>query len=148
MPRTTEKTRLLKRASVAAGLGLVFAASLGCQGNRAEEPPVHLWWQMDGQNKFDAQEENDFFYPIDCADEDERIAAEQEKMKKVGHEHYEPPRRCHARAMRTPPAGTIAVGQLKNDDHLHQGRGPNGRLVDSLPSSVPLTPALLARGEP
>ena len=107
IPRSFSKDTL-RATATAAGLGLVFALSLGCQGNRAEEPPVHIWHNMDFQNHFEAQEENDFFYPIDCAEEDEAVAAAAEEMAKKGHTHYNPPRKCHARAMRTPPEGTVA----------------------------------------
>ncbi|MCA9317626.1 MAG: cytochrome c [Planctomycetes bacterium] len=141
-------TRRIQQVARASALGLACALALGaCQGNRADEPPVHIWWQMDGQKHFEAQEENDFFYSVDCAEEEARIAEEQASSHAVGFDKYNPPRTCFARAMREPPAGTVAVGQLKNDDHLHQGRDVSGRLVDELPPSVPLTLELLSRGE-
>lgn len=51
------------------------------------------------------------------------------------------------RAQRPLVAGTVARGLLKADDHLFRGRGPDGRLVDSLPPSISLTAELLDRGE-
>jgi mono/diheme cytochrome c family protein len=51
------------------------------------------------------------------------------------------------RAMREPVAGTVAIGFLKDDDHLWRGRGIDGRLVDTLPAAHPLTDKLLARGQ-
>lgn len=51
------------------------------------------------------------------------------------------------RAQRPLVAGTVARGLLKADDHMFRGRGPDGRLVDELPPSIPLTEDLLARGE-
>jgi mono/diheme cytochrome c family protein len=51
------------------------------------------------------------------------------------------------RAMRTPPAGTVAVGQLRDDDHLYRGRNLDGTLADALPPSIKLDERLLARGE-
>src|SRR5690606_31166203 len=51
------------------------------------------------------------------------------------------------RAQRPIVPGTVARGLLKSDDHLFRGRGPDGRLVDELPPSIPLTEALLDRGE-
>jgi mono/diheme cytochrome c family protein len=51
------------------------------------------------------------------------------------------------RAMRLPPAGTVAVGQLRDDDHLHRGRNLDGTLADALPPSIKLDDRLLARGE-
>lgn len=51
------------------------------------------------------------------------------------------------RVMRTPPAGTVAVGFLKDDDHLYRGRNLDGTLSDALPPSMKLDDKLLARGE-
>lgn len=132
---------------VGAAVAVALAGAVGCHGNRAEDPPVHIWHNMDFQNYFEAQEENDFFYGIDCAKE--AAAAEESRIKaeKAGHPHHSQKPRCFARAMRTPPAGTVAVGHLKNDDHLYRGRGAHGRLLDELPASIPLTPQLLDRGE-
>jgi mono/diheme cytochrome c family protein len=51
------------------------------------------------------------------------------------------------RAMRTPPAGTVAVGFLKDDDHLYRGRNLDGTLADALPPAIKLDEKLLARGQ-
>ena len=99
----------------------------GCQGNRSDLPPVHLIHNMDFQARFDAQEENSFFQAIDCANA-------------LNHD-------CKGRAMRPPVPGTVAVGQLKDDDELHRGRGADGRLFDRLPASITLGPELLDRGQ-
>ncbi|PRP98312.1 hypothetical protein ENSA5_30450 [Enhygromyxa salina] len=41
---------------------VVLAGSLtGCWGNRSEEPPVHIIWNMDFQARWDAQEKTDMF---------------------------------------------------------------------------------------
>lgn len=106
----------------AAGLGA------GCQGNRSELPPVHLIQNMDFQQRFDAQEVNDFFKEVDCA---------------AAHN----PHQCEGRAARPQVPGTVAVGHLKDDDELYRGRGPDGRLLDRLPAAVKLGPELMARGE-
>ena len=119
MPRTHFST------SVAVG---ALALSLtACQGNRSNEPPVHIIQNMDFQARYDAQEQNDFFKDVDCA------AA-------LNHN-------CMGRADRPPIPGTVAVGQLKDDDELYRGRGADGRLFDRLPASVTLSAELLARGE-
>lgn len=107
---------------------LALAGAAGCQGNRSELPPVHLFLQMDFQQRYDAQEVNPFFKEVDCA------AAKN-------------PHSCQGRANRLPVPGTVAVGFLKDDDELHRGRGPDGRLIDRLPASIKLGPELLARGE-
>lgn len=51
------------------------------------------------------------------------------------------------RVMRKPPEGTVAVGLLKDDDHLHRGRNLDGSLADALPPSIKLDEKLLLRGE-
>ena len=51
------------------------------------------------------------------------------------------------RVMRPPVPGTIAVGYLKEDDHLWRGRLPNGALADELPAGIELSAALLDRGQ-
>ena len=50
------------------------------------------------------------------------------------------------RAMRAPVEGTVARGQLKDDDLLYRGRGFDGRLSDQLPESIKLDAQLLERG--
>lgn len=108
-------------------LAALALTTVACQGNRSELPPVHLIQNMDFQARFDAQEQNDFFHDVDCA-------------KAKNHD-------CFGMADRLPVPGTVAVGQLKDDDELHRGRGGDGRLFDRLPSSITLSPELLARGE-
>ncbi len=134
------KTQIL--AVLAATAAMSFLAA--CHGNRSEQPPVHLIQNMDFQARFDAQEQNDFFRGKDC-----RVKTDADGNVKTG-EHgetlYADPH-CQGRANRLPPAGTVAVGQLKDDDEYHRGRGPDGRLFDRLPAGVKLTPELLARGE-
>jgi len=51
------------------------------------------------------------------------------------------------RAMRLPVEGTVAQGQLREDDAFYHGRGPDGRLIDALPAGLTLDANLLARGE-
>jgi mono/diheme cytochrome c family protein len=45
---------------------------------------------------------------------------------------------------RTPPAGTVARGELRDDDRLYLGRDADGSPISDLP--VPLTAELLATG--
>ncbi len=119
----------MARSSTLLALTLVAsAAAAGCQGNRSELPPVHLVQNMDFQQRFDAQEVNQFFHDVDCA-----------KAKN--------PHTCEGKADRPPVPGTVAVGFLKDDDELHRGRGPDNRLIDRLPATIKLTPELMARGE-
>lgn len=66
-------------------------------------------------------------------------------------EHGEPqeenPFFADKRWMRKPVEGTVAVGLLKDDDHLYRGRNLDGTLADALPPSLKLDEKLLARGE-
>ncbi len=39
----------------------LFGALAACEGNRSELPPVHIFIDMDFQQRFDPQERNDFF---------------------------------------------------------------------------------------
>jgi mono/diheme cytochrome c family protein len=48
------------------------------------------------------------------------------------------------RAMRPEVPGTVARGSLKNDVHLHRGKGPDGQPASTLP--MELSRELLARG--
>lgn len=40
------------------------------------------------------------------------------------------------RAMRTPPAGTVARGHLQADDHMYRGKRPNGDFALTLPQGI------------
>jgi mono/diheme cytochrome c family protein len=51
------------------------------------------------------------------------------------------------RVMRKPPAGTVAQGFLKDDDHLYRGKNLDGTIADALPAGIELDEALLRRGE-
>lgn len=134
--------------TIALGAALVAAGLLaGCQGNRSDQPPVHIFQNMDFQHYYQAQEANDFYYPVDCPEE---YAEYEELRAKSLEEHGAEPvftKECWGRAMREPPAGTVAVGHLKDDDHLYKYRGPDGRLADSLPVQLELGEALMQRGE-
>lgn len=100
------------------GVAAMATVLTGCWGNRSEKPPVHIIWNMDFQDKWDAQEpapEGSIF--------------------------------ADGRAARPPVEGTVARGFLKDDDLLWRGRGFDGRYSDELPESIEVDEALLARGE-
>jgi mono/diheme cytochrome c family protein len=112
--------------TIAAGL-LLVATATGCKGNRSELPPVHIIQNMDFQQRYDAQERNDFF-------ED-------------GRAMRQPPEGVVA-------FGSSSTAKdphlLKADPHMYTGRDASGKHVDALPKS--LEPglkdgSLLARGE-
>lgn len=142
---------MITRAILIGLVGVVgLTTGAGCQGNRSDQPPVHLIDNMDFQKRYDAQEANDFYTDLDCpvAEADEKAEAHGDGAEGEhggGHGHHA--QTCWGRAMREPPAGTVAVGFLKDDDHLHRGRGPDGRLTDALPKQLELSEALLKRGE-
>jgi mono/diheme cytochrome c family protein len=51
------------------------------------------------------------------------------------------------RADRPVPAGTVARGELRDDSHLHLGKNADGTWARGFPAAVPVTAALLARGQ-
>jgi mono/diheme cytochrome c family protein len=97
------------------GLALSLGGTVGCRGWQSEDPPVHLNWNMDTQEKGKSYRASDFF--------------------------------ADGRAMRTPPAGTVAQGWLKDDDHFSQGIGPDGQPATSFPASFEGGEAAVRRGQ-
>lgn len=112
---------------------LVGALGLGgCRGNKSAEPPVHPNLNMDFLQYYKPQEANAWF-------PDHRAARL-------------PPTGTVARVEGTPNFAARAEGSPTNvarvdDPGFFTGRGEDGRLLEGLPKSVPLTDALLARGE-
>ena len=51
------------------------------------------------------------------------------------------------RADRPIPAGTVARGELHDDDHLYLGKNADGSWARAFPAAVPVTATLLARGQ-
>ena len=51
------------------------------------------------------------------------------------------------RAMRRPPAETVAVGYLEEDDHLYRGKLPNGAWARTFPKQLEPTMERLERGK-
>ena len=83
------------------------------RGKPSEDPPVHINPNMDSQQKYEAQEESQFF--------------------KDGL------------TMRPPVAGTVARGDLREDDAYYRGRNSDGSLIVKMP--VEITMDLLKRGQ-
>lgn len=50
------------------------------------------------------------------------------------------------KAMRKPPEGTVAIGHLKNDEHLHEGK-QNGVWARTFPRQITPSPETIARGQ-
>ena len=82
------------------------------RGKPSEDPPIHVNPNMDSQEKYEAQEESQFF-------ED-------------------------GSAMRPPVAGTVARGELREDDAYYRGKNKDGSLITKMP--VEITMELLQRG--
>lgn len=81
-------------------------ALTGCRGWESEKPPVHLIANMDTQEKAKA-------YRVDTTG----LFAD-------------------GRSMRPPVEGTVARGQLEEDDALYKGTDDKGEPVKSLPASI------------
>jgi mono/diheme cytochrome c family protein len=94
---------------------LAAVFALGCQETIKKESPIHPNWNMDQTVRIDAQEPA----PKDIF--------------------------ADGRGMRTPVAGTIAVGRLRADDHFWRGQ-VNGDYAETLPSSLTLDADFVARG--
>src|SRR5262245_36898327 len=112
------KTAIAFTTLLVAALGLV-----GCRGQISDAPPIHLNPNMDQQYRYDPQEPIMGFEP-------------------GGHEHL---LFADGRAQRLPVEGTVAYGQLRDDEHYYEGR-VNGQFTNELPSQVTLDRALLERG--
>jgi hypothetical protein len=92
-------------------LGLALGGCVrGCHSSR---PPIHPNPNMDYQEKYEPQEESDFFYD--------------------------------GSAMRLPIPGTVARGELNEDEAFHTGKDAAGEFLGEIPLEP--TEALLARGE-
>jgi len=113
---------------------------------RSPNPRVHLWFDMDHQVKYKAQSHNAVFDPITGANADQ---------------HYNPAVARDGRAMRLPPDGAIARGELENDDHYHRGYETDDNLlpvivteggvvskkyIDGYPQRIHVSEKLLQRG--
>ncbi len=51
------------------------------------------------------------------------------------------------RGMRAPPQGTVALGQLKADDHMHLGKIPSGEWATTLPQGIAADAKTMAQGK-
>lgn len=85
---------------------LALLVLVGCRGGESEKPPVHIIANMDTQEKGRA-------YRRDTSG----LFAD-------------------GRVMRVPVEGTVAVGQLDEDDSLHEGFDADGGISSKFPASV------------
>ncbi|KAA3611349.1 MAG: cytochrome c [Calditrichaeota bacterium] len=92
-------------------LPLIF---VGCfRGTPSEKPAIHLNPNMDDQQRYDPQEESEFF--------------------------------ADGLTMRPLVEGTVARGELNEDDAYYRGRDENGNYLKTIPMEV--THGLMARGQ-
>ena len=110
------------KATMFAGLAALTLAS-GCWGTRSDEPPIHIWHNMDFQQKFEAQEVNEFF-------------ADGRAMR--------PPVEGAVAWGRDAEAPNPDF--LKDDDHYYRGKR-GGKYADGLPKQLKMGDDLVHRGE-
>jgi mono/diheme cytochrome c family protein len=117
-----KSTRRTRGLALASALGaLASLGGLGCRGYESEEPPIHLVRNMDTQEKGKAYREDTTGLFAD------------------------------GRMMRPPVPGTVAQGQLDEDDHFELGLDEKGVTALKFPDAVKvdgqIPEALAARGE-
>lgn len=109
------------RTLLATMLCLSALGLTGCRGGESEKPPVHLIHNMDTQEKFRPYRRDPTGLFAD------------------------------GRMMRMPVEGTVAQGQLDEDDVLHEGLDDKGqpslKFPDSMKENGAVTDALRARGQ-
>lgn len=91
---------------LALGVALVSSGLFGCRGGESEKPPVHLIHNMDTMEKGKA-------YRRDTSG----LFAD-------------------GRVMRAPVEGTVAIGQLDEDDHLNKGIDDKGQPSVEFPAAL------------
>ena len=96
-------------------IGLAVTA---CRGTLSEEPPIHLNPNMDFQDRYELQEENDFFK--------DRRAMRPQVVGTYAH-------------------GTVAADDVTHE-HLRQGK-VDGKFTDALPTGLSLSADFLNRGQ-
>jgi mono/diheme cytochrome c family protein/cytochrome c551/c552 len=93
-------------------------ALAGCRGWESDQPPVHLIPNMDTQEKGRPYRKDDTGFFAD------------------------------GRVMRAPPEGTVAIGELGDDDYWENGLEADGGFAQKFPAAIKLDdPALRARGK-
>ncbi len=99
-------------------LGLTGLLTLaGCRGGDSDKPPVHLIHNMDTQEKGRPYRKDDTGLFAD------------------------------GRIMRAPVEGTVALGQLDDDDTLHEGLDDKGQPTMKYPAAIAVDDAVRARGK-
>jgi mono/diheme cytochrome c family protein len=114
----------MRRIALILGLAVVALALGGCRGSIKKKTPIHLNWNMDQVNRFEAQEPNDFF-------SDNR-----------GNRHWP-----EGTVRGIDPRGDVPPCVLpEGNAHLCQGTLADGTFATTLPSEVTLDAAFMDRG--
>lgn len=112
--------------TVALALAIATAGLVGCRGWNSEEPPVHLMWNMDTQEKGKAYRSMEALH----------------NPKDFGVSSF-----SDGRMMRMPVEGTVARGHLRDDDLSILGVDDKGEPTVKFPATYASTDASRARGK-
>lgn len=93
--------------------GLLVIAAAGCRGGVSQDPPFHVWGDMDWQQKY-LPEQSSTLFP-------------------------------DGRAQRPLVEGTVAQGQLREDDAMYRGKAADGSFIATAP--IPVDEAVIKRGQ-
>ena len=108
---------LIYAVLIAAAFAVVpFGLIASARETKSTKPQLHIVFNMDAQAKYKPQRRNEFFAGSD------------------------------GRATRLPVEGTVAVGELRDDEHLYAGK-VNGQFALSLPEQIQVNAQTMARGE-
>lgn len=107
-------------------VAVVALAAAGCRGWNTTEPPVHLNWNMDTQEKGKAYRGMEILH---------------------GGEQGAPSSWTDGRMMRMPVEGTVARGHLNEDDWASRGIDEKGEPAVKFPAAYAATDASRARGK-
>lgn len=119
-------TRLHPSLTLALAIATSLAALSGCRGWNSEEPPVHLMWNMDTQEKGKAY----------------RAIEALHNPKDPGVAVF-----ADGRMMRMPVDGTVPRGHLRDDDLSELGVDDKGEPTVKFPPTYTATDASRARGK-
>ena len=108
--------------ALALALPIATAGLVGCRGWNSEEPPVHLMWNMDTQEKGKAYRSMEALH----------------NPKDFGVSSF-----SDGRMMRMPVEGTVARGHLRDDDLSILGVDDKGEPTVKFPATYASTRARL-----
>lgn len=116
----------MTRIHLILALSLATASIVGCRGWNSEEPPVHLLWNMDTQEKSKAYRSMEALH----------------NPKDSGVSSF-----TDGRMMRMPVDGTVARGNLRDDDLAILGIDDKGEPTVKFPAAYAASDLTRARGK-